>query len=77
MHILKLKYFLLSLLIFSNSLFAQTIPNSNTTLIGHWPTGSCEAVVVRENLIYYGADKGFVIRDITDPQNPIDIGKVT
>jgi hypothetical protein len=50
--------------------------NSNTTLIGRWANGICEAVDVSGNIAYFGNGGYLEVVDISDPANPIELGKV-
>ena len=54
----------------------QTITDSNTTLIGRWANGPCVAVDVSGNIAYFGNGGYLEVVDISDPANPIELGKV-
>lgn len=60
-------------ILFCSLAFGQ---NSNTTLIGRWANGPCYAVEVVDNIAYFGNGGYLEIVDISDPANPIELGKV-
>lgn len=54
----------------------QSVTESNTTLIGRWANGSCQAVDVSGNIAYFSNGGYLEVVDISDPANPIELGKV-
>ena len=49
--------------------------DSNVTLIGRWANGPCYAVDVVGNYAYFGNGGYLEIADISDPSNPVEIGR--
>jgi hypothetical protein len=54
----------------------DSVTDSNTTLIGRWANGPCLAVDVSGNIAYFGNGGYLEVVDISDPANPIELGKV-
>ncbi|MCH8067730.1 MAG: hypothetical protein IID16_00450, partial [Candidatus Marinimicrobia bacterium] len=54
----------------------QSFNDSNTTLIGWLAYGSCRAVDVSGNIAYFGIEGTLEVVDISDPANPVELGKV-
>jgi len=48
----------------------------NVELVGQWG-GDCDAVAISGNLAYIGLGPSLVILDISEPNNPVKLGKVT
>ncbi|MBL7074737.1 T9SS type A sorting domain-containing protein [candidate division KSB1 bacterium] len=54
----------------------QALDDSNTTLIGRWANGPCYAVDVSGNIAYFGNGGYLEVVDISDPANPVELGKI-
>jgi len=54
----------------------RSLSDSNATLIGRWANGPCCAVDVSGNIAYFGNGGYLEVVDISDPANPIELGKV-
>ena len=54
----------------------DSVTDSNTTLIGRWANGICQAVDVSGNIAYFGNGGYLEVVDISVPANPIELGKV-
>lgn len=54
----------------------DSVTDSNTTLIGRWANGPCQAVDVSGNIAYFGNGGYLEVVDISNPANPIELGKV-
>ena len=80
MSIIKLKRFTRTSLIvtfilgFFNDAWSQEAVN--TTLVGRWGNGICEAVCAVGDIVYYGNGGSLVIVDFSDPDDPVELGKV-
>ena len=62
------------LLIISSNSYTQQ--NENVNLIGKWEKGPCEAVDVVGNIAYFANGVIFEIVDFTNPENPVELGKL-
>ena len=60
---------------FITSLFAQS--SLNTTFVGHWGYGTCDAVAVSGNCAFVGKGYMFLVIDKTDLTNPVKIGELS
>lgn len=47
----------------------------NVELVGQWG-GDCDAVAISDNLAYIGLGPSLVILDISEPSNPVKLGKI-
>ena len=54
----------------------QAFSDSNTTLIGWWARGPCYAVDVSGNIAYFGNGLCLEVVDISDPANPVELGRI-
>jgi hypothetical protein len=54
----------------------SAVRDSNTTLIGRWVGGACDAVAVVGTRAYFGNGPLLMIADISDPSKPTELGKV-
>ncbi|MCF7805301.1 MAG: T9SS type A sorting domain-containing protein [Candidatus Marinimicrobia bacterium] len=54
----------------------STIQDNNTTLIGRWANGPCNAVASRGDTVYLGNGAYLEIVDFTAQNNPVRLGKV-
>ena len=52
------------------------LQDSNITLMGVWPAGSCNGVFVRDNYAYIGRGSTMEILEISDHSNPVSVGWV-
>lgn len=50
--------------------------DSNNTLIGRWIGGPCQAAVVEGTRAFFNNGPYRMIADISDPRNPIELGRV-
>ena len=66
--------FLLIIILLVGTVFGQD--SYNTTLIGRWANGPCYAVDVSGNIAYFGNGGYLEVVDISDPANPLELGKV-
>ena len=57
------------------AIFTQ-VYGQNTTLIGRWANGPCYAVDVSGNIAYSGNGAYLEVVDISDPSNPVELGKI-
>jgi hypothetical protein len=60
----------------SPSKTTNTLQDSNVTLIGKWPNGSCYTSFVVGNYAYIGNGAAMDILDITNPSDPVRVGQV-
>ena len=68
-------YFPLVIILFIlQALYAQD--SQNTTLLGHWADGKCRAIDVEGAKAYFGNGGNLMISDISDPSNPVEVGKI-
>lgn len=49
----------------------------NSTLIGQWADGPCQVSYVDGTHLYFGDGGNLIIADISDPNNPVELGKIT
>ncbi|MCP4414747.1 MAG: hypothetical protein GY808_19490, partial [Gammaproteobacteria bacterium] len=50
--------------------------SSNVSLMGRWANGPCYAVDVSGNIAYFGNGGYLEIVDISNPANPVELGKI-
>jgi len=62
------------LIIISSNIYTQEKDNIN--LIGKWEEGPCEAVGVEGNIAYFANGVIFEIVDFSNPENPVEMGKL-
>ena len=48
----------------------------NTTLEGRWAIGHCLAADASGSLVYYANGGFLIIADVSDPANPVEVGKI-
>ncbi|MCW8813585.1 MAG: hypothetical protein OQK65_08655, partial [Chlorobium sp.] len=54
----------------------SALQDSNITVMGIWPAGSCEEVFIRDNYAYIGRGSTMEILEISDPSSPVSVGWV-
>jgi len=54
----------------------KALQDSNVTLMGIWPAGSCNGVFVKDNYAYIGRGSTLEILEISNPGNPVSVGWV-
>ncbi len=55
---------------------ASAAKDSNTTLIGRWIGGPCNAVAVAGNRAYFSNGPYLMIADVSDPNKPTELGRI-
>lgn len=70
-----LRFILICVLVFADRpLLPQT--SLNTTLLGRWAEGLCEAVDVVDSVAYFGNGGYLEIVDFSDPASPVELAKL-
>ena len=64
------------IVLFTSTVYGQ-YDSQNTTLLGHWAKGECNAVKVENEVAYIGNGATLDIVNISDPSNPVNISSVT
>jgi len=50
--------------------------NLNTSLAGHWGYGTCYAFDVKEDYAFIGSGCMFLVLDISNPEEPIEVASL-
>ena len=45
-------------------------------IIGRWPYGACNTVIVDSNIAYIGTGGVIMITDMTDPSTPVELSRI-
>ena len=73
---MKMPWFTMRMILIIGFLISgTTFAQSNTTLVGQWANGPCYTVDVSGNTGYFGNGGNLEIVDISNPVNPIILGK--
>ena len=64
------------ILILAGNAPADTGDSHNLQLMARWPDGPCYGVVWENDIAYFGNGGSVVAADVSDPANPVQLGKV-